>query len=606
MTKLLDLFPVRERRLFGLVMLVALVAAVFEMIGVASIAPFMGAMLDDRMLERSPFLSSVLVQFGAKSREERLITFGILTLCALVLSNAASAASLYVQQRFTARSRTRLGAVMFRGYLSRPYAFHIRRDAPSLLKVLLNDTDSVAIAVGSIQVVASRLVIIVALVSLLVYTEPVVAMTTLTVLGGTYTLAYGLMRRAQRALGQKQAEARETRARVSQESLGGIKELLLLGRTDNAAGMYLDAVRTVAATESQNTIAGQIPRYLLESVGYGGLILTTLALVSRDGSASTALPTLALYAFAAYRLLPAMQQLFYALMSVQYAQPLIDGVWRDWHEVQVPARTFSSHVPFSITSRAGAQRRVPPHLELRNVEFTHEGTTRPALHGLSLVIEPGQSVGLVGRTGAGKTTLVDLLLGLYRPTDGAVLMNSKALDEEDYHLLRSQVGYVSQHVFLANASVAANVALGLRAEDIDAAAVARALTLANADEFVRKLPRGVDTEIGERGVRLSGGQRQRIGIARALYGAPSVLVFDEATSALDGMTEDAVMEAIRRLSGERTVILIAHRLRTVQACDRIIMLDDGAIVATGSWTELSATVPEFRELSQGRDRAPAA
>lgn len=605
MKMLLDLFPHDERRSFSVVMLAALAAAMFETLGVASIAPFMGAILDNRMLERWPFVVRVLGWLGASTREERLFTFGALTLVATVLGNAASAASLYMQQRFTARTRSRLGSQLFRGYLSRPYAFHVRRDAPSLLAVLLNNVDSVAIAVGSVQALISRLVVILALIGLLVYTEPVVALSTLTVVGGTYILAYSFMRKSQHALGVRQATAREARARVAQESLGGVKELLVLERTGHAAAVHQEALEAVAFTEFKNTVAGHLPRYLLESVGYGGLVVVTLVLISRDGSASTALPTLALYAFAAYRLLPAMQQFFFAAVNIRYVQPLIDGLWRDWTEVGASTlqsrQQFVDSVPL-MAATAGA----PPTLEFRDVEFTHHGANRQTLRNLSLTIAPGQSVGFVGRTGAGKTTLVDLLLGLYQPSSGDILLDGEVLDENGFAGLRSRVGYVSQHVFLSNASVAANVAFGLRKENIDHDLVQRALILANADEFVRRLPLGADTEIGERGVRLSGGQRQRIGIARALYGAPSVLIFDEATSALDGLTEDAVMEAIRRLSGERTVILIAHRLRTVQACDRIIILDDGSIIGEGTWSELVATVPAFRALSRGRDHAPAA
>lgn len=586
-------------------MLAALLAAAFETVGVASIAPFMGAMLDDRMLERWPLLIRFLALLGASTRAQRLITFGTVTLAAMILSNVASAASLYVQQNFTARTRSRLSAKLFDGYLSRPYAFHVRRDAPSVLAVLLQDVDSVSIAVGQVQVIASRAVVILALVSLLIYTEPVVAFVTLAVVGGTYFLAYSLLRRAQLTLGEQQGVARETRARVAQESLGGVKELLLLQRAAHAASIYRGAMHTVAYTEAKSAVASQVPRYLLESVGYGGLIVTTLALVARDGSASTALPTLALYGFAAYRLLPAMQQLFFGVMNVRYVQPLVGGVWRDWREVgaatgeSLPASRPAEVALSSVTPS-------PPTLELRAVTFTHEGGQRATLRDVSLSIPPGQSIGLVGRTGAGKTTLVDLLLGLYRPTSGSVVVDGDVLDEEGIRRLRRHVGYVSQHVFLANASVAENVAFGLPSSEIDRAAVERALALANAEEFVQRLPQGINTEIGERGVRLSGGQRQRIGIARALYGAPSILVFDEATSALDGLTEDAVMDAIRRLSGERTVILIAHRLRTVQACDRIVVLEDGAVSADGRWNDVASAVPGFRELSLGRDRAPAA
>ena len=236
-------------------------------------------------------------------------------------------------------------------------------------------------------------------------------------------------------------------------------------------------------------------------------------------------------------------------------------------------------------------------IRLQGVGFTYPTANRPALANITLTIPQNQSVGLVGRTGSGKTTLADILLGLYPAGEGAIRIDDVVLTELNARSWRKRVGYVPQHVFLTNATVSQNIALGIPPDQIDHDAVRRAAQMAQATEFIEQLPSGYDTVVGERGVKLSGGQRQRLGIARALYHNPDVLVFDEATSALDGMTEDAVMQAVQSLSSERTMILIAHRLRTIQACDRIVMLDAGRVVADGDYDTLISTSPAFQKLA---------
>jgi ABC-type bacteriocin/lantibiotic exporter with double-glycine peptidase domain len=236
-------------------------------------------------------------------------------------------------------------------------------------------------------------------------------------------------------------------------------------------------------------------------------------------------------------------------------------------------------------------------LELENIGFTYPTAHTASLRNVSLLIQKNQSIGLVGKTGAGKTTLADVILGLYQPQAGSIRVDGLLLTEQNERAWRKRVGYVPQTVFLTNASIAENIALGIPKALIDLAAVLRAAQMAQAEEFIEQLPDSYNTVVGERGVKLSGGQRQRLGIARALYHQPDVLIFDEATSALDGMTEDAVMSAVQRLSQQCTLILIAHRLRTIQACDRIVMLEGGAIVADGTYNELLASSLAFKRLA---------
>jgi ABC-type multidrug transport system fused ATPase/permease subunit len=376
--------------------------------------------------------------------------------------------------------------------------------------------------------------------------------------------------------------------RASIEGLAGVKELRVLGREHTSAQMHREALTTVTSVAASNALATALPRYVIEVFAYAGIVAVTLVLVIK-GEATAAMPSLALYALAGNRLAPTFQQLFSAAVTIKYHTRAVESLEADLAVVRGQPQLVESELdmPMAFTKE----------IRLTNVSFTYPSANRPALNNISLSIAQNQSIGLVGRTGSGKTTLADILLGLYPPSSGEIEVDGTPMTLQNERSWRKRVGYVPQHVFLTNASVAQNIALGVPEDQIDHVAVARAAEMAQAEEFIVQLPEQYDTVVGERGVKLSGGQRQRLGIARALYHNPDVLVFDEATSALDGMTEDAVMQAVQRLSSDRTMILIAHRLRTVQACDRIVMLDAGCVVADGPYDTLMSDSEPFKKLA---------
>jgi ABC-type multidrug transport system fused ATPase/permease subunit len=397
--------------------------------------------------------------------------------------------------------------------------------------------------------------------------------------------------RSERRLGTEYNRLNLERQRVGQEALGGIKELQVLGREGFAIERYARAARGASKAEGRNRITAQLPRYALETLAFGGILLILLVHVAKGGNAQAQVPVLALFAFAGYRLLPALQYVYAAALSIRFATPtLLSGIHADFVNVaNAPSngvRAVVDDAPMEFVSA----------IRVENVTFAYENRPTPVLRNINLSIMPNESLGLVGRTGSGKTTLADLILGFYEPTAGRITVDGVPLTSATVRQWRRRVGYVPQHVFLANASVAENIAFGLDPAEIDVTAVQKAARLAQAEDFIMALPGGFGAIVGERGVKLSGGQRQRIGIARALYAEPTLLVFDEATSALDGLTEDAVMDAIRSLRGERTIILIAHRLRTVNACDQIVMLEHGQVVAHGSYASLLDTSDAFSRL----------
>jgi ABC-type multidrug transport system fused ATPase/permease subunit len=342
-----------------------------------------------------------------------------------------------------------------------------------------------------------------------------------------------------------------------------------------------------AKHQAASQIVTQLPQYALQAIAVCGILLIVQYQLLVRGSQDQALPLIAVYAFAGYRLLPALQRLYQCVSTLRFAQPALENLHRDLGEAATNLRRTAK--PTQLT-------RLESSLELRGVFYRYPSSTMTALHEVTMIIPARSTVGFVGRTGSGKTTTVDVILGLLQPEAGEVLVDGRPIIEENRRGWQRCVGYVPQHIFLAADTLASNIAFGVQHKNIDLAAVERASRIANLHSFVTELERGYDTLVGERGVRLSGGQRQRVGIARALYTDPDLIIMDEATSALDNLTERAVMEAVGNLSNRKTIILVAHRLTTVQRCDRIFLFEGGSIIASGSYRELVDGSESFRAM----------
>jgi ABC-type multidrug transport system fused ATPase/permease subunit len=343
-----------------------------------------------------------------------------------------------------------------------------------------------------------------------------------------------------------------------------------------------------ARTEATSRVIQQLPRYALEATAFGGMLLVMLYLLAKSGSFAAALPVIALYVFAGYRLMPALQQIYGAFTQLRYVGPSLDALHKDLASLQDGNAQRGPITPLSLTQS----------ICLKAVTFRYPNAQHPTLKNIDLIIPAHSTVGFVGATGSGKTTTVDVILGLLEPQEGALNIDGQPITAANCRQWQRAIGYVPQHIYLADDSVAANIAFGVKTEDINQKAVERVAKIANLHEFVvNDLPQGYSTTVGERGVRLSGGQRQRIGIARALYHNPEVLILDEATSALDNLTEQAVMEAVNNLGHGITIILIAHRLSTVRQCDQIYLLERGEVKASGTYEELTASNQQFAAMA---------
>ncbi|MEO6081341.1 MAG: ABC transporter ATP-binding protein [Steroidobacteraceae bacterium] len=598
--KLLELLSPRARMQLGILMGFLMVTAVIEAMGVASIMPFIALVISPEIIHSNEWLSRAYDVFGFNGDQAFLTFVGVVVLVLLLLTNASKAFGSWLMMRFQYRELYELRRRLLATYMARPYTFFLGRNSSELGSTILGESSGVIDLVlrPVIDMVAGSLVTISILVFLIII-DPVVAMSIVGLLGGAYVGLFFIVRNRLARIGGHQITASSQMYRSVWEAMAGIKDLMVLGREVTFLDKFMAAARTVSKNFAFSNLIGQIPRYALEVIAFGGILITILYLINQGKEAAQVIPVVGIYAFAGYRLLPTLHSLFGAFASLKTNSAklhlihfeLLSGLTRpDLAEQQLRGKRATPAATFSRS------------LELRDLHFTYEGAMAPSLNGLDVIIRPGMSVGLVGPTGCGKSTTVDLILGLLSPTSGSIVLDGVEINDANRVGWQKIIGYVPQSIFISDESMTRNIAFGVPDDEIDMVAVRRAATTANLAEFIEtSLPEGYDTSIGERGLRLSGGQRQRIGIARALYRNPPVLVMDEATSALDGVTEDAVMEAVHRLSKQKTIILIAHRLTTVRDCDVIYQLDRGKVVASGTYDELMQESRWFRSAAGGMD-----
>jgi len=591
--KIYDLLTPDERVQLGFVLTGLLIVAVLQMIGIASILPFVAVVTNPDLVAQHPLGARVAATLGLDSHRELLIGVGSIVLALVVVGNLARAASLWISLRYENRLTARLAHELLRGYARRPYTFFLNRNVSELGKNVLTEVRAVVSGVvhPGLNVIANALVVI-GIIALLLLVNPGVALVIAIVLGGVYGAVYWASRRLLKKISIEQVSANAHKYRAATELMAGIKDLKILGREE----FFLDRFRRHAIHHARNNVfAGVLaasPRFFLESIAFGGMVALLLLFISRGMSTEELVPLVALYAFAGYRVLPAFQSVYAGVSQLRYNIGALDVLYRDMtgngdamRRAASPKR--ESHT-FAPTRSIG----------LENVSFRYPGAARLAVRDFTIQVEANTTVALVGPSGSGKTTAVDILLGLLAVDAGRLLVDDEEITTLNLGKWQQSVGYVPQSIYLVDETLTRNIALGIPDSEIDAERVERAARAANLHDFiVSDLPEGYETVVGDRGVRLSGGQRQRVGIARALYNDPPVLIFDEATSALDGVTEDAIMTSIRSLAGKKTIVIIAHRLSTVQHADRIFLVDQGRVVASGSYDELKRSSTWFRSAA---------
>lgn len=563
-----------ERRQLAALSVPIVVSAALEAAGVASIIPFLGLLSDPHAIDKSMWLRAAFEWTGIATRERFFFAVGLGVLGTMTMSNVSQALSSYALLRFSWMRNHTLSVRLLEAYLRRPYSFFLEHNSADLAKNLLSEVQQVVsgVIVQSLQLFARSIVITLIAVSLLVV-DPFMAIGVTFAFGGLYGTIYVGVRRYLARIGRERLQGNAARFKVASEVLAGIKELKLFGLESALLSSYARPSWLFADRMAKHAAYSAMPRYALESVAFGGALVVVLFRLWSGRALEESLPVLGLYVFAAYRLLPAVQVVFLGATTIRFNLASLEAIARDIEDARqagtaVPADSPVSPMPFCTD------------LALAEVTFQYPKAERNALTGLDLRVRKGEWVALVGPTGSGKSTLVDLVLGLLVPTSGRFLVDGIVVD--DPRSWQRNVGYVPQQIYLADDTVRRNIAFGVPEEKIDDARVEAAARTAQIHDFVAsELPGGYGAVVGERGVRLSGGQRQRLGIARSLYREPALLVLDEATSALDGATEAAFFTALREGHRERTVLSIAHRLTTTKAFDRVVLVDGGRVVADG-------------------------
>lgn len=589
--KILFLLTPPERKRAGLLLGMILIMAMLDMVGVASIMPFMAVLANPELVQTNTFLNGAFTKLGFTDPQKFLFVLGIFVFLLLVTTLAFKALTTYAQLRFTLMREYSIGKRLVEGYLHQPYSWFLSRHSADLGKNILSEVNTVINdAVNPMMLLIAQGAVTVALLVLLILVDPQLALIAGLTLAASYAIIFKGTRGFLARIGDERVKANQKRFTALSEAFGASKEVKVGGLEQTYIKRFSDPAQIYARHQATASIISQLPRFALEAIAFGGMLLVVLYLIAQRGSFVGALPVIALYAFAGYRLMPALQQIYSAATQLRFAGPALDILHAELMSLQ---QSYSSprHATIPLNQT----------ITLNHIQYRYPNAPHLALKNLSLTIPAKSTVGLVGATGSGKTTTVDLILGLLIAQDGRLEVDGQPITEENQHAWQRSIGYVPQQIYLVDDSVAANIAFGLDAKDIDQEAVVNAAKIANLHEFVTKeLPLQYQTTVGERGVRLSGGQRQRIGIARALYHNPQVLILDEATSALDNLTEQAVMEAVHNLGNEITIILIAHRLSTVKACDIIFLLEQGELKGQGTFEDLMQVNEQFRAMALGR------
>ncbi|MDO8793551.1 MAG: ABC transporter ATP-binding protein [Vicinamibacterales bacterium] len=585
--KIWGLLTPPERKSTVILLLLMFIGMSLEILVVGLVIPALALLTQPDYATKFPAIRPILQTLGNPS-QNALFIGSMLALVAIYTVKAMFLTLLaWYQARLAYGLRAEWSHRLFSLYLRQPYTFHLQRNSAQLIHNTVSQVDQFTSAIvvpGMILLVES--LVFLGLSVMLMTVEPLGTVIVVTVLGAAGWSFHRVTRGSMTRWGEAAQRHEALRFHHLAQGLGGVKDVKLLGRESGFLEQFhTHTAQRARAARLQSTLQ-QLPRVWLELLAVGGLAALVITMLAQGLALAAILPTLGMFAVAAFRLLPSVNRILGTIQLFKYAKPIIDNVYV---ELSLPTPEADTHI-----SRQAPFERT---LELHHVAYAYPGAANQALSNITLTIQRGESVGFVGPSGAGKSTLVDILLGLLTPVDGEVRVDGHDIQSGLRHW-QDQIGYVPQAIFLTDDTLRRNVAFGLPNAQIEEAAVRRAIRAAQLEEFVDGLPAGLDTVVGERGVRLSGGQRQRIGIARALYHDPAVLVLDEATSALDTATERGVMEAVRALQGTKTVIIVAHRLSTVQYCSRLYRLEKGRMVEPGGYSE----APEYQKVQTEPNR----
>jgi ABC-type bacteriocin/lantibiotic exporter with double-glycine peptidase domain len=561
--KIWAIFTPSEQRKSVWMLLLVVLMAMAETLSVLSIMPFLSVLGRPAVIHENAFLSAAYERFNFRGTRDFILTLGMASIVLVIASSIFKTVTQHVLNRFVHLLRHAISSRLLSRYLHQPYEFFLARNPSALGKNVLSEVDQLMFQLIQplSQLLAQGCVVLAMTVLIFVY-DPLTAICIIAVLGLLYGVIYGLVRKRLGIIGHEREAANGQRYQACNEALSGIKDVKITHSADAYQQHFEQASRLLSRHMATSDTLSQSPLYLVEATGYSMLIVIAMALLLRSNDIAHVLPALGLYGFAAYRMLPAAQVMYRGFAKLKFSSASLQAIHRDLI------------LPEEQTPAADSPLEPRKEIRLQGIRYAYPAAPdKPVFDGFDLTIPAHTSIGIVGKSGSGKSTLMDLLLGLLQPQAGTLSVDGVPISVDNVNAWQLAIGYVPQHIYLADTSVAENIAFGVTKNSIDMKAVERAARAAQIHDFiVSELPDGYATGVGDRGIRLSGGQRQRIGIARALYRDPAVLFMDEATSALDAHTETALNNAISSLSGKKTVIIIAHKASSLRSCRQTISI----------------------------------
>ena len=567
--------------------------ATLDVIGIASILPFMMVLSNSELVSQNALLNQLFgfaQGFGVNSTKEFLFVLGLITFILLIFSLVFKSFVTYVQLRFALLREYSIGKRLIEYYLHQPYSWFLKNHSSDLNKNILSEV-SIVIHHGIVPaiVIVSQAFVAIGVFLLLVYFNPKISIITIFAIGTPYLIIFFLSNGYLSKIGKIRMQINSDRFKIISEALNSIREL----KINHKEFVYINRFSVLAfknaKLHSSAQVISQLPRYILEIFAFGGILLIALFELSTKNNLSSALPTLSLYAFAGYRLMPIMQQIYSSATQFRFAESSINSIYNDLNNIEISKNKILLNKNKSLIFKK--------IICLKNVEYKYPDSGSSALKKININILNKSFIAIAGSSGSGKTTLVNIILGLLEPNYGTLEVDELVINKSNSRAWQTNIGYVPQDIKLLDDTIEANIAFGVEKEKINQESIKSAAKSAYLHDFIcKELPNGYQTFVGENGIRLSGGQKQRIGIARALYNSPKVLILDEATSALDMNTEKQVMDSINILSEKILIIQVTHKIRNLENCNEIILLDNGSISGQGTFEDLINDNKIFRQM----------